>query len=96
MNGANFPCDRDAGIISDLVSGGISPSDSDAGDAGIGGDLVNAGNFVSNSDATIVSENSVNSDNAMIGDNVEDVVVDKYDEESYFEISEDCFSADDS
>ena len=32
----------------------------------------------------------------MIGDNDEDVVVDKYDKESYSEISEDCFSTDDS
>ena len=38
----------------------------------------------------------MNSDNVMIIDDLEDVVVDKYHKESYSDISEDGFSTDDS
>ena len=75
MNFGNCPCDSDAAFINNLVNGGNPASDNDAA---IASDLVDGGNSASNSDATIVNENSVNSDNVMIGDDVEDVVVDKY------------------
>ena len=58
------------------MNGGNPASDNDAA---IAIDLVDSGNSASNSDATIVSENSVYSDNVMIGDDVENVVGDKYD-----------------
>ena len=92
MNGGNFASDCDAAIIIDLVSGGNPASDNDAA---IISDLVNGGNS-SDCDAAIVSDNSVNGDHVMINDDVEDVVVDMYDIESYSDVSQDGFSTDDS
>ena len=93
MNDGTSASDNDAAIISDLVSGGNSARDNDAA---IICDLVNGGNSASGFDAAIVSDNSVNGDHVMINDDVEDIVVDKYDTESCSDVSEDGFSTDDS
>ena len=111
MNDGHFDSDNDAAIFSDLVNGGHSAKYNDAAifsdlvngghsasenGAVIFSDLANGRNSASDCDAAIVSDNSVNGDYVMINDDVEDVVEDRYDIESYSDVSDDGFSTDDS
>ena len=57
--------------------------------------LVNGGHSASNFDAAIVSDYSVNGYYVMINGDIEEVVVDSYDIESYSDFSGDVFSTDD-
>ena len=84
--------DDDAAIVSDIVDGGNS---SDC-EAAIVSDKANGGNFDSDCEAASVGDNSVNGGNVLINDHVEDEVVDRYNIESYSDVSEDGFSTDDS
>ena len=90
-NGGNSS-DDDAAIVSDIVDGGNS---SDC-EAAIVSDKANGGNFDSDCEAASVGDNSVNGGNVLINDHVEDEVVDRYNIESYSDVSQDGFSTDDS
>ena len=90
-NGGNSS-DDDEAIVSDIVDGGNS---SDC-EAAIVSDIANGGNFASDCEAASVGDNSVNGGNVLINDHVEDEVVDRYNIESYLDVSEDGFSTDDS